>query len=100
MLYGYKPNIRAIGFVHAVLDIQNLKSGKLKNNLNFNTVGENQNSWLRGALNFRINFFRTERDKQSIMSRGINFYNELPNEIKELQSINVYKKKYQIICNQ
>lgn len=48
-------------------------------------------SYLRSIFNFRTRFYRTERCKQSIKSSGLTKYNKIPNDIREINSIKLFK---------
>lgn len=96
-LYKDKLNIRNFNFLNTVTIIQKIKLNKIKCNINLNTVGNIQRTFLRNILDFRPNFFKKQGCKKSLLSNGILLYNTLPNEIKNIENINQFKnatKKY------
>lgn len=56
-------------------------------------VQDVQHYHLRNIFNFRLNFFRSEAPKKTVLYKGLEMYNELPNEIKTISSISKFKKK-------
>jgi hypothetical protein len=47
---------------------------------------------LRNIFNFRLDFFRTEGAKKTVMYNGLKMFNELPRDIKNINNIKHFKK--------
>lgn len=78
-------------FLNTVLTIQKIKMNKIKCNIQLNTVGNVQRTFLRNILNYRPHFFKKQGCKKSLLSNGISLYNKLPNEIRNIQKITQLK---------
>lgn len=92
-LYVNIPNIQGNIIINTLVTIQKCKLGLLKNNLNFQINQNYTNVITRHILNLRTWFFKTERCKNSIKSRGLNWYNKIPIEIRNEQNILKFKKE-------
>lgn len=95
LLYVNRLNISKHNYLQTVLAIHKIKLKKMKFNRDLRTVGSVQNSFLRNVFNYRPNFFRKGKCKQSLMSNGVNAYNSLPNDIKIIDNIKLFKKNVQ-----
>lgn len=54
--------------------------------------GDIHNYNLRNISNFRLNFFRNEKTKNMLLYKGLNLFNNLPNELKQENNINLFKR--------
>lgn len=93
MLYTNRLNLRKYGDFQTILTIHKIKLGKIKFNFQLNTVAESQRSFLRNLSNYRPKFFRKEKSKKSIRSRGLTLYNNIPATLKEINSFGLFKVK-------
>lgn len=71
--------------------INNLVPQYLKQNITYNRDIHNYNT--RNINNFRLPKIITENSKKNIYYAGLKLYNDLPNEIKEAQTLKEFKKK-------
>lgn len=56
-------------------------------------VGENQERMLRNRNNFKLPNAKTENTRNSIFYLGLKLYNELPDKIKKIESLPLFKEK-------
>jgi len=75
------------------LQISKITSNALKNNVNISNVSDMHNYPTRSRLNFIIPFRRTDLCSQDFYIRGLRQFNELPQEIKNIFSINMLKRR-------
>lgn len=92
-LYRNRMNIRDINKYNFIVLIQKIKLKKMKFNFKMNIVQNVQRNYLRNLMNYRPNFFRKEKCKNSIMSYGLNLYNKIPLEIKNITNLRLFKIK-------
>lgn len=92
-LYRNRMNIRDINKYNMIVLIQKIKLKKTKFNFNLDVVQNVQKNYLRNLMNFRPNFFRKEKFKSSILSYGLNQYNKIPIEIKNITNLRLFKIK-------
>lgn len=86
-LYVNKPNIRGLAFIQTVTTIKKIQLNLIKSNINLQTNSNVHGIFTRTLNNLRAMFFKFEKCQNSITSRGIMWYNKLPNEIKEMSNI-------------
>jgi len=65
----------------------------LKNNVKILNITDVHNYPTRLRNNFTIPFRRTDLGVQDFYVRGLKNFNELPNDIKNIFSINLFKKR-------
>lgn len=70
---------------------QNIYPSYLCNRLIYS--GDVHNYNLRNIFNFRLNFFRNEKTKNMLLYKGLNLFNNLPNELKIVNNLNEFKRK-------
>lgn len=91
-LYIEKPNVRQFSAIQTILLVQKIKKKMIKSKIEFENINQIQYYPLRNLMNFRLNFFRTERGKKSIQSHGLTQYNKLPIEIRNEDNFRTFKK--------
>lgn len=92
-LYTDLPNIATYSYIQIVQTINKIEFKKLKSDMILNQIGSTNNYFLRNLINFRPLFFKSEKCKKSLASRGLTLYNKLPNEIKEIEQCDKFKTK-------
>jgi Reverse transcriptase (RNA-dependent DNA polymerase) len=88
-----KFNLNSMNFVALCTLIYRVVNNLIKNDfeLIFNREFHRHNT--RQAINLHIDFRRTNMGKMSILTKGVNYYNELPKNIKQSKSLFIFKKK-------
>lgn len=77
--------------------IYKVKNGFIKNNFLLRQTNEVHNYNTRHASNFYINFARTNVNHQNFLYKGLNLFNNIPEDIKIINGISKFKielKKY------
>lgn len=92
-LYRDKMNIKKIMKYNIIILVHKIKLNICKFNFTLNTVQSVQNKFLRNILNYRPLFFKKEKCRSSILSKGMNFYNETPIDIRNINNIRLFKAK-------
>lgn len=90
-LYTNMLNTKEYNFLQTVSTIQKIKLKKIKCNIQLNLVGSIGRT-LRNAFDYRTIFVKKNKYKKSLLSHGLNTYNKIPNDTKNIEDINIFIK--------
>lgn len=92
-LYTNRHNIESFSKFQMAMIMHKIALKKIKCDIEIRQISDVQNNFLRNIMNFRPAFFTTEKTKGSLLSRGLNIYNKIPYNIREIVDVNKYKKE-------
>lgn len=87
----YTLKISQLIIFELIFLIYKIKNGFIKNNFELQQINEIHNYDTRQASHFYINFSRTNISYQNFLYKGLNLFNNLPGDIKMINSISKFK---------
>lgn len=95
LLYSPKttPSLRSLNQFLSIMYIFNIKHDYIKHNFTLKTVSTVHSHNTRSSENYYILFYRTNKGLNSIISKGLRLFNNLPQNIKNLNKISSFKKE-------
>lgn len=76
-----------------LLFIFKIKNNLIKNQFNIKTVDSMHSYYTRQSKAYVIPFCRTTGGQNNIVTKGLNRFNKLPNELQDELRISIFKKK-------
>jgi hypothetical protein len=87
-----KFNVISLNVIALCILMYTINNNLVKNEFEITINNDIHNHFTRQASHIHIEFRRTNIGKNSIITKAAHLYNELPNQIKEAQNINIFKK--------
>lgn len=77
-----------------VVTVFKIQNNMLVNNIKVNTSDMNHSYGTRSRTNYVVQKCRTEKAKSNFFVRSFRLYNDIPNDIKQIYSLKLFKKRY------
>lgn len=97
LLYSINtPSFTKLSQFLTIMYIFQIKNNYIKHNFQLKPVNSIHNYNTRQSENFYILYYRTNKGLNSIISKGLRAYNEIPQNLKNEKRISVFKKELKI----